>query len=120
MKDYYALYYCSYPLLMLVITLFIARVLYLAGRVNAGASGDPGWLNRLLVAGLCVVGVGYLAITLISSDYMTKPQQFIDMETMKLGFGLMLLGLVFTFDLLVLAVWRRGGVTRFARSSELR
>lgn len=117
MRNYSAVYYWNYPLLMMAVTWCFARVLYRAGQEVAANSL---WLNRLLAAGIFVVGFGYLALTLLTFDYFPNLKNLFDSEAMKVGFGLILLGMVFSFDLLVLAVWRRGGVARHARSSELR
>jgi len=115
MRNYSAIYYWSYPLLMMAITWCSARVLYRAGH---GVQTNLPWLNHLLVGGFSVVGIGYLALTLFTFDYYPSLKNLLDLEAMKIGFGLILLGTVFSFDLLVLAVARRG--TRHASSSELR
>jgi len=119
MKANLAIYYYSYPVLVVLVTSLFARVLYLAGKDTTELPGDSCWLRRLLVAGICLVSAGYLALTLFTNNYETTTQ-LVDMESMKLGFGLMLLGMVFTFDLLVLAVWRREAKIRAARATELR
>jgi hypothetical protein len=119
MKVNLAIYYYTYPMLMLLMTVLFARALYLAGRVATELQDDAVWLRRLLVVGLGCVGMGYLALTLITEQYYADLRQLADAESMKLGVGLVLIGIVFSFDLLVLAVWKRGVKLRQARASEL-
>jgi len=114
MKPYMATYYCSYPLLMMAVTMLCAGVLYRARKLV-----DSIWINRLLIASLFLVSSGYLAITLMTDENYPNPARLIDMTLLKLGFGMILLGVVFSFDLLVLGVWRKGGRQRQARASEL-
>lgn len=119
MKGNPAIYYWVYPLLLMAMTLLLTRMLYrlgaAAGTQRRGEDADL--INRRLILGLVTVAAGYLALTLLTNNYVATTRQMIDEVLIRLGFGAMLLGTVFTFDLLVLAVWRRG--PRLARSSEL-
>jgi len=119
MRANLAIYYVSYLAIMLTVMLLLVRTLYRCAHAVAAISGDIERMSRFLVTGLCVVSVGYLTLTLKTDHYAQNLSQLLDMETIKLGFGIMLLGAVFSFDLLVLAVWKRDGRTRLARSSEL-
>ncbi|HTF61819.1 MAG TPA: hypothetical protein VK638_03805 [Edaphobacter sp.] len=121
MKGNPAIYYWVYPLLLMAMTLLLTRMLYrlgaAAGTQRRSEDADP--INRRLIIGLLTVAAGYLALTLLTNNYVATTRQMIDEVLIRLGFGAMLLGTIFTFDLLVLAVWRRGGRPRLARSSEL-
>ncbi|MDE1178627.1 MAG: hypothetical protein PW789_18790 [Edaphobacter sp.] len=118
-------YYWTYPILLFVVTAFLARMLYLASEpAGKPSSGDrpsvEAWVGRLLIAGLVIVSAGYLGVTLLTQDYLSSRTQLVDMVLIKLGFGLMLLGVLFSFDLLVLATLKKGSRMRHARSLEPR
>ena len=122
MKPNLAIYYCTYPALMLLVTLLLGRALWLKGKwlQEEHGSGRYVQVSRLLIAGLFVVSAGYLILTTGTSDSFVNMAQLIEMETVKLGFGVMLLGALFSFDLLVLVMASRTTVMRQARVSELR
>lgn len=121
MKGNPAIYYCVYPPLLMAMTLLLTRTLHRIGAAAAtqrrNEDADP--ISRRLIIGLVMVAAGYLALTLLMNNDVASTKQLIDQVLVRLGFGAMLLGTVFTFDLLVLGVWRRGGRPRLARSSEL-
>jgi hypothetical protein len=121
MKGNPAIYYCAYPLLLMAMTLLLTRMLYRVGATAATQrrSEDEDPISRRLILGLVMVAAGYLALTLLMNNYVATTKQLIDEVLTRLGFGAVLLGAVFTFDLLVLAVYRRAGRPRLARSSEL-
>ena len=119
MKINLAFYFISYSAILLGITAFLCRAIYRRAEPIFCGPGVE-WLPRLLAAGLGTVSVGYLAMTARWSAYPQPLAQIIDLEMMKLGFGTMLLGAVFSFDLLVLVVSRPGEKRRFGRESELR
>lgn len=111
MQPNLSIYYWSYPVIMLTATLWMAWMLRCkVAVVLSGVSRNAGKLeeriNGLLVIGLLMVNLGYLALTVKKETRFNTVMQVIDMESMKVGFGLILLGLVFTFDISVYAMMR--------------
>ncbi len=117
-------YYVIYPALLLGITMLLAVAL----DRSAAVLGCGGRLSQFLAVGLGVVSIGYLTLTLKILSYPQEPaSQLWELGAMKLGFGIILLGLAFLFSLLVLAVWQHAALVgpsipepRAARISELR
>jgi hypothetical protein len=111
MQPNLSIYYWSYPVIMLGATFWMAWMLRCKVAVAlSGVSRNGGKLeeriNGLLVIGLLMVNLGYLALTVKTETRFNTVMQVIDMESIKVGFGLILLGLVFTFDIFVFAMMR--------------
>ena len=111
MQPNLSIYYWSYPIIMLTATFWMAWLLRCKiAVVLSGVSRNAGKLeervNGLLVIGLLMVNVGYLALTVKTETRFNTIMQVVDMESIKVGFGLILLGLVYTFDIFVYAMMR--------------
>jgi hypothetical protein len=111
MQPNLSIYYWSYPIIMLTATFWMAWLLRCKiAVVLSGISRNAGKLeervNGLLVIGLLMVNLGYLALTVKTETRFNTIMQVVDMESIKVGFGLILLGLVYTFDIFVYAMMR--------------
>jgi hypothetical protein len=111
MQPNLSIYYWSYPIIMLTATFWMAWLLRCKiAVVLSGVSRNAGKLeervNGLLVIGLLMVNLGYLALTVKTETRFNTIMQVVDMESIKVGFGLILLGLVYTFDIFVYAMMR--------------
>lgn len=111
MQPNLSVYYWSYPTIMLGATFWIVWMLRCKGfvvlsRSSRSVSSLEERINGLLVIGLLTVNLGYLALTLHTDQRFDTVTQLLDMESMKVGFGLVLLGLVYTFDIFVFAMMR--------------
>jgi hypothetical protein len=111
MQPNLSIYYWSYPIIMLTATSWMAWLLRCKiAVVLSGVSRNAGKLeervNGLLVIGLLMVNLGYLALTVKTETRFNTIMQVVDMESIKVGFGLILLGLVYTFDIFVYAMMR--------------
>lgn len=112
-REYASLYYFSYPAIILVLIAAVAWMLHRAGRVLVDASPAPEgelWTARmihLLIAGVCLVGFGYLVLTIDTRMPVNNIGQVVEMESVKIGIGGMLLGAVYLFNVFLLATMRR-------------
>ena len=107
-----AIYYVSYLGICLSLILWLARVLNRSGAIFLNdAFGDKPVLIRaishLLDIGFYLMSFGYLALTVITQFPMLNYVQIIEMESVKVGGFLLMLGCVHLFNLLLLAVFRR-------------
>lgn len=118
MRSCAAIFYCTYPPLLLAMSGLMVWALakYSRQREAEGASVP---VCRLLLAGFVSVSAGYLLMTW-GAGYAQTMAQLIDDLRERLGFAAILLGLLLTFDMLVLSVAGRASRVKLARASELR
>jgi len=104
--------YFSYLAISVGITIWVARTLHQNGRVflldafhgNAELADS---VNHLLVVGFYLVNVGYIALALSTTNPMTTLRQVIELESVKIGVVLLILGAMHFFNILVFAKMRR-------------
>jgi len=108
--------YFSYLLISIGLTVWVARTLHKNGRVflvdafhgNAELADS---VNHLLVVGFYLINVGYIAMALTSRSPMTTFREIIELESVKIGVVLLILGAMHFFNILVFAKMRhRAGV----------
>jgi hypothetical protein len=107
--------YVLYLAASIGLTVWVARTLHRNGRVflidafgGNGALADS--VNHLLVVGFYLVNIGYVALAL---KYGTKPfdlQTAIEFFSTKVGWVLLVLGLMHFFNLYVFSRMRRRGL----------
>ena len=98
--------YAVYLAISLAVTLWVARTLHRNGRIfltdafhGNATLGDS--INKLLVVAFCLVNIGNVVLALSVSDSADTPRQAIELITSKLGWVLVLLGIIQSLDLLV-------------------
>lgn len=104
--------YFSYLAISIVLTVWVARTLHSSGRVflldafhgNAELADS---VNKLLVVGFYLINIGYIALALKTTVPLTDFRQVIELESMKLGVVLLILGGMHFFNMFVLARMRR-------------
>ena len=106
--------YFSYLAISISMTVWVARTLHRSGRVflvDAFHGNDElaDSVNHLLVVGFYLVNVGYIALMLTSRNAMETFREIIELESVKIGWVLLILGLMHTFNILVLAKMRSKG-----------
>ncbi len=117
-----AICYFSYLAISIGLTIWVARTLHRSGRVflvdafhgNAELADS---VNHLLVVGFYLINVGYIALALTTSSPMATFRQVIELESVKIGVVLLILGGMHFFNILVFAKMRnkgRNGVAEFA------
>lgn len=104
--------YFSYLAISIGITIWVARTLHQNGRVflldafhgNADLADS---VNHLLVVGFYLINLGYIALALSTTSPMSTLRQAIELESVKIGVVLLILGAMHFFNILVFAKMRR-------------
>ena len=110
--SYLAAYYAIYPFACIALIVWLQLVLRRAGSVvlNDSYNSNPAFARavcRLLDIGYYLVCLGYVIMTVHTQDSFFTNDQLIETVTLKLGFFVLLLGLLHVFNLLLLALFRR-------------
>jgi hypothetical protein len=106
--------YISYLLISISLTIWVARTLFRSGRVflldafrgNADLADS---VNHLLVVGFYLINIGYVAVALKTTDTLSTVRSVIELESVKIGVVLLILGVMHFFNIFVLARMRRRG-----------
>lgn len=109
-----AVCYFSYLIISIGLTVWVARTLHRSGRVFLveafhGNTELADSVNHLLVVGFYLINVGYIALALRTDSPMSTFRQIIELESVKLGVVLLILGGMHFFNILVLARMRNRG-----------
>lgn len=104
--------YISYLLISISLTIWVARTLFRSGRVflldafrgNADLADS---VNHLLVVGFYLINIGYVAVALKTTDTLSTFRSVIELESVKIGVVLLILGVMHFFNIFVLAKMRR-------------
>lgn len=103
--------YFSYLAISIALTIWVARTLHRSGRVFLvdafhGNTELADSVNHLLVVGFYLINVGYIALALTTSSPMSNFREIIELESVKIGFVLLILGAMHFFNILVFAKMR--------------
>lgn len=104
--------YLTYLTLSAVLTVWVARTLHRSGRVfllDAFAGNAPlaDSVNQLLVVAFYLVNAGYIALALKTDQPLLTAREMIEIESVKLGLVLLLLGGMHLFNMFILMRVRR-------------
>ncbi|PYT17235.1 MAG: hypothetical protein DMG59_07895 [Acidobacteria bacterium] len=104
--------YLTYLAISLTVTVWVARTLHRRGRVFlVDAFGGDAELadsvNHLLVVGFYLVNVGFVALALRTRGDLASLRAAIELVSDKVGFALLVLGLMHFFNLFVFSRFRR-------------
>jgi len=108
---YVTVCYFSYLAISIALTIWVARTLQRSGRVflidafrgNAELADS---VDRLLVAGFCLINGGYIAVAWKTEDPLQTLREVIERESAKLGVVLLILGGMHVLNILALARMR--------------
>jgi hypothetical protein len=108
--------YFSYLAISVGLTVWVARTLHRNGRVFLveafrGNQELADSVNHLLVVGFYLINVGYIALALTTTSPMTTRRQIIELESVKIGVVLLILGAMHFFNILVFAKMRNRGTS---------
>jgi|ERR1700677_5120618 hypothetical protein len=103
--------YFSYLVISIALTVWVARTLHRNGRVFLvdafrGNEALADSVNQLLVVGFYLINVGYIALALKTTDPLSNFRQVIELESVKIGVVLLILGAMHFFNILVFAKMR--------------
>ena len=109
--------YFSYLAISIGLTVWVARTLHRSGRVFLvdafhGNQELADSVNHLLVVGFYLVNVGYIALALRTDSPMETFRQIIELESVKIGVVLLILGAMHFFNILVFAKMRSKATNR--------
>src|ERR1700728_3705421 len=95
--------YVIYLLMSLAVTIWVARTLHQNGRVFLvdafhGNTELAGSVNHLLVVGFYLINLGYIALALSTTSPMSTLRQVIELESVKIGVVLLILGAMHFFN----------------------
>ncbi len=103
--------YFSYLAISVGLTVWVARTLHQNGRVFLvdafrGNEELADSVNHLLVVGFYLINIGYIALALTTTNPMTTLRGIIELESVKIGVVLLILGAMHFFNILVFAKMR--------------
>jgi hypothetical protein len=108
---YVPICYFSYLLISIALTVWVARTLHRSGRVFLvdafhGNEALADSVNSLLVVGFYLMNLGYVALYLKTNNPLLTLRDVIELESMKLGAVMLVLGIVHFLNILVLTRMR--------------
>jgi len=109
--------YLIYIALSLGLTIWVARTLFVNGRVFlvdvfAGNEALADSVNRLLVVGFYLINLGYVSLALKMKDRVTNGAESIEALSWKVGLVLVVLGGMHFFNLYIFSRIRRNATLR--------
>lgn len=104
--------YLVYLTISICLTIWVARTLHKNGRVFLvdsflGNEQLADSVNRLLVVGFYLINVGYVALALKTGAAASNPQEALEALSRKIGFVLLVLGVMHFFNLAVFTKMRK-------------
>ncbi len=112
-----AVCYFSYLAISIGLTIWVARTLHRSGRVFLvdafhGNQELADSVNHLLVVGFYLINIGYIALALRTDSPLQTFRQIIELESVKIGVVLLILGVMHFFNILVFAKMRGRATNR--------
>ena len=108
--------YLCYLAISIAITVWVAHTLHKNGRVflldafhgNAALADS---VNHLLVVGFYLINVGYIALALKTTEPLANLREAIELESLKIGVVMLILGAMHFFNIFVFARMRQRATT---------
>jgi hypothetical protein len=105
--NYTVLTYCIYLPVTIILTVWVARTLFVNGRIflveifhQDHTLADS--VNKLLLVGFYLINIGYAVYTLRIVDSIETTQAVIETLSMKIGWIILILGAMHFFNLFIL------------------
>lgn len=104
--DYYILTYAIYLPISVIITVWVARVLFSNGKlflvdIFHGDKDLANSVNNLLLVGFYLVNIGYVCYTMKEEADIFDQRQFVELLVRKLGVIILTLGLMHFLNLFI-------------------
>ncbi len=111
-ENYMVGMYVAYLVISIVLTVWVARTLFHNGRIFLvdtflGNTSLADAVNHLLVVGFYLINIGYVTLALKSGQPVGSLQEVLEVLSSKVGFVLVVLGLMHFFNLFVFAISRK-------------
>jgi len=104
--NYFILTYAVYLTVSIVLTIWVAKVLFKNGRIflvdifhGNGELADS--VNKLLVVGFYLVNIGYMSLALKESGTISNVQVVVEVLSFKLGWIILILGGMHFLNLII-------------------
>ena len=115
--NYTVFAYCLYLPISVALTVWVARTLSKNGLIFLvdafhGNRELASSVNHLLVVGFYLINIGYVALALKTAEQVLNVRGVIELLSTKVGWVLVVLGLMHFFNLLVFSRMRRRGLMR--------
>ena len=112
---YVAACYFSYLAITIMVTVLVARTLHRNGLVFLvdafhGNEALANSVNHLLVVGFYLINIGYITLALKTTDPLVSFRQIIELESVKIGVVLLILGAMHFFNIFVFAKMRHRAI----------
>jgi len=109
--------YIGYLVISVALTIWVARTLHKNGRIFLvdsflGNEKLADSVNHLLVVGFYLINIGYVTLALKYGDRPSDLQQVLETLSTKIGFVLLVLGVMHFFNLYVFSKMRRRALLR--------
>lgn len=104
--NYFILTYAFYLTISILLTVWVARVLFKNGRIFLidifhGNQDLADSVNRLLVVGFYLINIGYMSLVLKENGSIQSTQVLIEVLSRKLGCIILILGGMHFFNLII-------------------
>lgn len=104
--NYYILTYAVYLFASILLTIWVASVLFKNGRIFLvdifhGNTPLADSVNRLLVVGFYLINIGYMSLALKEASRIPGVQEVVEVLSYKLGSIILILGGMHFFNLMV-------------------
>ena len=104
--------YLAYLTISVALTVWVARTLHRHGRIFLvdsfhGNEALADSVNHLLVVGFYLINIGYVALALKYGSHAENAQQALELLSTKVGFVLVILGIMHFFNLFIFSKMRR-------------
>jgi len=109
--DYLVITYFAYILITIILTIWVGKTLFLNGRIFLldifGKNEElVDSVNKLLLIGFYLINFGYVFSNLIVRKAIQNTADCIEMLSLKIGFIIIVLGVMHFFNLLILFFFR--------------
>ena len=107
MEHFTIIAYCTYLVISIVLTIWVAKTLFTDGRVFLleifrGNEELTDAVNRLLLVGFYLINVGYILYTMTVTDHLYSTQSVLELLSRKIGIVILVLGFMHFFNMYIL------------------
>jgi hypothetical protein len=107
MEHFTIIAYCTYLVISIVLTIWVAKTLFTNGRVFLleifrGNEELTDAVNRLLLVGFYLINVGYILYTMTVTDHLYSTQSVLELLSRKIGIVILVLGFMHFFNMYIL------------------
>jgi hypothetical protein len=107
MEHFTIIAYCTYLVISIVLTIWVAKTLFKNGRIFLleifrGNHELTDAVNRLLLVGFYLINVGYILFTMTVTENLYSTQSVLELLSRKIGIVILVLGFMHFFNMYIL------------------